>query len=98
MAELGYTELQVYDLTIGKVIALREAVIMKHSREWEMHRFVGYMAYAASPNRKGRLPQIHNFLPLLTDMERYKEEVSEREERHRLMGSVYQQYSERWKN
>lgn len=98
MAELGYTKIDVYDLTIGEIIALREAVIMKHSREWEMHRFVGYMVAGSNPYRKGRLPQIHNFLPLISDRERYQSEISEREARHKLFGSYYKQYAERWKN
>lgn len=97
MAELGYTEIQVYDLTLSIILSLREAVIMKHSREWEMHRFGAYVVAASNPYRKGKLPQIHNFLPLLSDSERFEDEVNERDERHRLLGSVYQQYNERWK-
>lgn len=98
MAELGYTKFQVYDMLFAEVLALRNAVLMRRSHEWEMHRFVGYMVAAAAPGRKSKLPAIHNFLPLLSDRERYAEEVNEREERHRLMGSLYKQYTDRWKN
>lgn len=98
MAELGYTQFQVYDLTLHEVICLKNAVMMRNSRQWEMHRFVAYVTAAANPNRKGKLPAIHNFLPLLSDSERFEEEVNAREERHRLMGSLYKQYTDRWKN
>lgn len=99
MAECpGLTKFHIYDMTIGEVLSLRRAVQMRNSRQWEMHRFTSYMVAAANPNRKGRLPKIHNFLPLLSDRERYEDEVNEREERHDIFRSLHQQYTERWKN
>lgn len=98
MAELGYTKFQVYDLTLHEVISLKNAVMERNSRQWEMHRFTAYIVAASNPYRKGKLPSIHNFLPLLSDAERYAEDIEERINRHSLMASVYKRYSERWKN
>ena len=98
MAEVGYTKFQVYDLTLHEVISLKNAVMMRNSRQWEMHRFTGYMIAATQQGRKGKMPSIHNFLPLLSDAERHEEDEQERNGRHMLMASMYKQYTERWKN
>lgn len=98
MAELGYTLIQVYDLTLHQVITLRNAVMMRNSRQWEMHRLTAYLIAASNPGRKGKMPAIHNFLPLLSDTDRYAEDIDERNSRHALMSSMYKQYNERWKN
>ena len=53
-------------MTPAEVILMTRGYLMKRSKEWEQTRSIAYTVESTKP-RKGRLPNMRDWMPLPTD-------------------------------